>query len=286
MGGDPRYQQDRELAARILAGSEPDWHAFVDRYSALILSILRRYVHDDEQVKNLWADVLERLYRGQLRGYEGRSLLSTWLVFVARSAAIDALRRERGRARLPANWEALGERDRFVYHELFVARRSADEVWHQLRERGDLGPDESLAEVVASLEEQLGDRTLSRVAWDAHAANVGAVSGRLLEYLEHAVAEAAEKREEFSPERQLHHARTRSTLERVHELMQALPEEERRALELRFEQGWTAARIGADLGLERPREVYTLLDRAVRNLRKLLGLGILAAIGSLVIFFW
>jgi len=285
MGGDPQYKQDRELAARILAGSEPDWHEFVDRYSALILSVLRRYVHDDEQVKNLWADVLERLYRGQLRSYEGRSLLSTWLVFVARSAAIDDLRHRRGRTRLPADWDSLGERDRFVYHELFVARRSADEVWHQLREQGRLEPDESLAGIVAALEEKLGDRTLRRLAWDVHAATVGGVSGRLLEYLEHATVEAAERREAFSPERQLHHARTRRTLERVRELMQSLPEEERRALELRFDRGWTAARIGQDLGLERPREVYTLLDRAVRNLRKLLGLSALIFIGSLVIFF-
>lgn len=285
MDGDRQYERDRELAARILAGSEPDWHAFVDRYSALILSVLRRYVHDDEQVKNLWADVLERLYRGQLRGYAGRSLLSTWLVFVVRSAAIDHLRRDRGRTRLPAQWDELGERDRFVYHAVFVARRSADDVWHQLRERGELGPDESLAGIVAALEEKLGDRTLRRLAWDVHAASVGAVSGRLLEYLDHAVAEAVEKREAFNPERQLHHARARRTLERVHELMRALPADERRALELRFGEGWTAARIGEDLGLERPREVYTLLDRAVRNLRKLLGLGVLMLAWSLAAFF-
>jgi RNA polymerase sigma factor (sigma-70 family) len=275
MGDDPRYQQDRELAARVLAGSVPDWHAFVERYSPLILSVLRRYVHDGDEVKNVWADVLDRLYHGQLAQYAGRSLLGTWLVFVARSAAIDHLRSRRGRTRQPDGWEALTGREQFVYRELFVAHRSPAEVRHRLAARGELSEGESLAELVAGLEERLGDRTLRRIAWDAHAASVGAVSGRLLEYLEHAAVEAAERGEELSPERQLHHARARRTLDRVHELMQSLPEDERRALELRFQEGWTAERIGQELGLGRRREVYTLLDRAVRNLRKLLGLNVL-----------
>ncbi len=286
MGGDPGHQQDREFVARILAGSEPDWHAFVDRYTPLILSIVRRYVHDEDQVKNVWAGVLERLYGGLLKGFAGRSRLSTWLVFVARSAAIDHLRGTKGRPRLPENWAGLGERDQFVYRELFMRRRTPEEVRHALVERGDLGSDESLAEIVARLEDHVGDRTLRRIAWDAHAASVGAVSGRLLEYLEHAAAEAAEQGEELNPERQLHHARTRRTLDRIAELIRELPEDERRAMELRYGRGWTAERIGQELGIAKRREVYTLLDRAVRSLRKLLGLNALLSAWITLVFFW
>ncbi|MFO7608853.1 MAG: sigma-70 family RNA polymerase sigma factor [Candidatus Krumholzibacteriia bacterium] len=285
MGDDPRYQDDRDLAARVLSGSVPAWHTFVERYSPLILSVLRRYVHDDDEVKNAWAEVLDRLYRGQLAQYAGRSRLSTWLVFVARSAAIDHVRSRRGRTRLPDGWDDLGERERFVYRELFVAHRTPDEVRHRLAARGELAAGESLAGIVAGLEERLGDRTLRRLAWDAHAAQVGAVSGRLLEYLEHAAAEAAERGEALDPERQLHLARTRRTLDRIHDLMQDLPEDERRALELRFQQGWTAERIGRELGIARRREVYTLLDRAVRNIRKMLGINILLISAIVLVFF-
>ena len=285
MGDDPGYGQDRDLAARVLAGSDEAWHAFVDRYSPLILSIIRRYVRDDEQVKNVWAGVLERLYRGQLRGYEGRSLLSTWLVFVARSAAIDHLRGRRGRPRKPPGWDDLDPRDQHVYRELFMNHRSPEEVRHALAAAGDLAEGESLAEIVARLEEQLGDRTLRRVAWDAHAASVGAVSGRLLEYLDHAAAEAEQKRREADPEQELHRRRARETLEHVLATVAALPEDERRALELRYREGWSAARIGDELGIARRREVYTLLDRAVRNLRKLLGVSMLLLIGIGFIFF-
>lgn len=286
MGDDPGHQQDRDLVARILAGSEPDWHAFVDRYTPLIMAIVRRYVHDEEQVKDVWAGVLERLYGGLLKGFAGRSRLSTWLVFVARSAAIDHLRSARGRPRVPDHWASLGERDQFVYRELFMRHRTTEDVRHALVERGDLGPDESLAEIVARLEEHVGDRTLRRIAWDARAATVGAVSGRLLEYLDHATAEAAERGEELNPERQLHHAQTRRTLERIAELIRELPEDERRAMELRYGHGWPADRIGRELGIARRREVYTLLDRAVRSLRKLLGLQVLVIVWMASVFFW
>jgi len=285
MGGDPGHQQDREFVARILEGSEPDWHAFVDRYTPLILSIIRRYVHDEDQVKNVWAGVLERLYGGQLAGFAGRSRLSTWLVFVARSAAIDHLRSARGRPRVPDAWATLTEREQFVYRELFMHHRTPEEVRHALRERGEPGPDESLAEIVARLEDLVGDRTLRRIAWDVHAASVGAASGRLLEYLEYAAAEAAERGEDLSPERQLHHARARRTLDRIAELVRELPEDERRAMELRYGQGWSAERIGQELGIARRREAYTLLDRAVRSLRKLLGLNILVLVWIPLVFF-
>lgn len=278
MSNDDRYSEDRALVERILAGSEADWHGFIARYTPLINSTVRRYVHDEDAVKTVWATILDGLYKGRLRTWEGRSLLSTWLVVVARSAAIDHLRTRKGRPRRPENWDELSDLDRAVYELMFIQRRTPDETRHVLAARGELPEGVSLAEIVAGLEEHLGDRTLRRLAWDVHAASVGGTSGRLLEYLEHAAEEAAEQGRELSPDRQLLHAQTRRTLDRVHEAMQALPEQERRALELRFNEGWQAERIGQELGVPRRRDVYTLLDRAVRHVRKLLGVNMLAVI--------
>jgi RNA polymerase sigma factor (sigma-70 family) len=276
LSNEDRYSEDRALVERILAGSEADWHGFIARYTPLINATVRRYVHDEDSVKTVWANILDGLYKGRLRTWEARSLLSTWLVVVARSAAIDHLRAEKGRPRRPDNWDELSDLGRAVYELMFVQRRTPDETRHILAARGELPAGVSLAEIVAELEEQLGDRTLRRLAWDIHAASVGGVSGRLLEYLEHAAEEAAERGLELSPERQLLHTQARRTLDRVHEAMQALPEQERRALELRFHEGWQAERIGAELGVPRRRDVYTLLDRAVRHVRKILGFNILA----------
>ena len=284
MDTDTRYREDRELARRVLAGSEPDWHAFVDKYTPLILSVLRRYIFDDDQVKDVWADMLERLYRGQLERYEGRSLLGTWLVFVARSAAIDHLRHVKGRPRPPRGWDDLPERERFVYQELFVYRHSPEEVGLALHQRGELAAGESLAGIVAGLEDRLGDNRLQRLAWDLHADSVGAVSGRLLEYLEHAAAESSERQRELSPDRSLHHRQTRETLDKIRRVMEELPPDEQRVIELKFGRGLTAPQIAQDMSL-RQREVYTLVERALRNFRKLLGVNILLLISTLGGFF-
>ena len=56
-------------------------------------------------------------------------------------------------------------------------------------------------------------------------------------------------------------------------------------MELRFGQGWSAERIGDELGIARRREVYTLLERAVRHIRKMLGINILMILRSLFTFF-
>ena len=277
MNDDPKYRADREFAKRILAGSVPDWHAFVDRFSGLIFSILRRYIFDEEQVKDVWVNVLEKLQAGQLRRYEGRSKLGTWLVFVARSAAVDHLRSRDGRRRHPKGWEDLSERDRFVYDQVCLSRRDPIEVGHALRERGDLDDGESLAGVMARLEDTLGDHTLCRVAWDLEARSVGVASGRLLEYLEHATAEARETQKTVSPDRHLLHEQTRQTLARIRDARESLAPDEKRILELRYEQGLTAPRIAEEMSLQQ-REVYTLIDRALRNVRRLLGMGVLLII--------
>lgn len=284
MSSDPKYRTDVELAERVLAGSVPDWHVFVDRYSGLIFSVLRRYIFDEEQVKDVWVNVLEKLKGGQLRRYQGRSKLGTWLVFVARSAAVDHLRTRDGRRRHPKGWENLSERDRFVYDQICLARRDPAEVGHALRERGDLADGESLAGIMAGLEETLGDRTLCRVAWDLEARSVGVASGRLLEYLEHATAEARENQQAFSPERQLLHRQTRQILERVRAARESLAPDERRVLELRYEQDMTAPRIAEEMSMP-SREVYTLIDRALRNIRRLLGMGVLLIFGTTEMFF-
>jgi len=274
MPNDPTFLSDLQLARRIIDGSEIDWHTFVDRYTPLIRSVLRRYVHDDDDVGNLWADILARLRSGLLAQFAGRSSLATWLVLVARSAAVDHLRRQRGRRRMPNQLDDRPEYYRDVFRELFIRGRGRAEVAHGLRQRGILPPEVTLAEVLVELEQIVGDDTLQRVAWDLQADRAGAVSGRLLAYLEHSRAEATAIQGESSPERRLLQAEARRTLARVTALVDQLPDVDRRVLRLRFRRGWSARRIAESLHLRDQREVYTITERAIRSLRKLLGLSV------------
>jgi RNA polymerase sigma factor (sigma-70 family) len=60
-------------------------------------------------------------------------------------------------------------------------------------------------------------------------------------------------------------------MEEVRSLVEQLSEEEQEVLRLRYSEERTAREIADELGLGSQRRVYTILDRAVRKLRKLLG---------------
>ncbi len=94
--------RDLARARRILAGSTGDWQHLVADYSGLALATARRHLNDLDAAHGVVVDVFERLYHGMLGQYDGRSSLATWLVLVVRNAAIDQLRRDQGRLRVPA----------------------------------------------------------------------------------------------------------------------------------------------------------------------------------------
>jgi len=271
------HADDLALAAAVLAGDEAAWHRFVDQKCGIVLAVLRRYLFDEDEVRTVWVDVLARLRRGGLAQYAGRSALTTWLVLVARGAAADRLRRRFGRREDPAGLDDLSARERQVFRLYCVEGLDYEDVRLRLRESGELGPDESLAEILAAIEDRLSSRTLRRIAWDLHAASTGAASGRLLEYTDHVRAEAARRSAAAGPEADLLAAETARTLARIAELVAALPDEERRVIELRFDRGWTADEVAAELGLAGRRRVYTIGDRAVARLRRWLGLATLVA---------
>jgi RNA polymerase sigma factor (sigma-70 family) len=269
------HADDLVLAEDVLRGDVDAWHRFVHHKSGIIVAVLRRYLFDDDEIRTVYVDVLAKLRQGQLATYAGRSALTTWLTLVARGAAADHLRHRFGRREDPAGLDRLDDRGREVYRLYCVEGLDYEDVRLRLRESGRLGPDESLAEILADIEDRLTDRTLRRIAWDLHAASVGAASGRLLEYAEATRIELQRRRQELSPDAALLAEEAAATLSRVRELLADLPDEERRVLELRFDRGWTADQVAEELGLPGRRRVYTIADRAVARLRRWLGLTVL-----------
>ena len=268
------HSQDRALVQDILEGSTEAWHAFIDRYSRLILAVIHRYVgryHEDE-ARSLYADVLESLYRGKLASFEGRAALSTWLVLVTRNAVVDHLRHELGGRELYDALKGLDPFERDVFRRYYIEGLSFGAVRRLVRERGALVTTDRLLEVLRHIDVCVAGRSARRLAYDLRAQSVGGASGRLLEYLDHARTELEERSERQGTDYESLDREARATLSRVQAELSRLPHEERRLLTLRFEQGWTAQRIAEELGFEGQRTVYTVLDRVVRGLRRALSL--------------
>src|SRR5262245_2528306 len=262
---------DQALVREVLLGSENAWHEFIERYSRLILAVLRRYLgrHDDT-VRSVYADLLENLYRRKLATYQGRSALSTWLVLVTRNAAIDHLRGTLGGRELRKALAGLDAFDRRVFQLYYVQGLSFGTTLELLRVEGPSTTHDRLLEALQSIETRVNGRTARTLRYEIHAQSVGQASGRLLEYLDHVRVELGGMNQEQNVEYRLMEREARRVVDQAMALLATLPEAERRVLSLRFERGWTARRIAEELGIGDQRRVYTMIQRILRGLRQIL----------------
>ena len=265
-----RVQEDLALIEMVLGGSTAHWHAFVDRYAGLIYSVIRRqlFAEDEDDVRTVFADVLESLYRGKLAEFRGSSELSTWLIVVSRGKALDHLRHIQGRRKHPQGWDELTTLERYVFRFHFVEGLGFDAMIHSLQSAGVPATAEAVAHAVLKIEGTIDKHYLRRLESDAKAPALGVVSGRLLEYMKH--MEFERDRDEGDPDDGIARDGVEKMAARVRELLADLSEEEREVVRLRFEEGWTAQRIADERGLSGQRKVYTILDGALRKLRRLL----------------
>jgi DNA-directed RNA polymerase specialized sigma24 family protein len=125
-----------------------------------------------------------------------------------------------------------------------------------------------VAHAVLKIEGTVDKHYLRRLESDAKAPALGVVSGRLLDYLKH--MEFERERVHEDPDDGFTRDGIERMAARVRELLADLSDEERDVVRLRFEEGWTAQRIASERGLASQRKVYTILDGALRKLRRLL----------------
>ncbi|HSU16922.1 sigma-70 family RNA polymerase sigma factor [Longimicrobium sp.] len=100
-------QADRELVRRMAAGDEAALGALHDRYATLLHSLVIRIVGDPDDAEEVLEETFWQAWRQAGRYEEGRGGLSTWLVMMARSRALDRIRSRR-RVR-EERWEELPE---------------------------------------------------------------------------------------------------------------------------------------------------------------------------------
>ncbi len=90
---------DTELLHAIARGDESAIAALYDRYSAILLGLLLRILHDRPEAEDVLQEVFMQVWRRAADFDEARGRGFTWLVTLARSRAIDRLRALDARAR-------------------------------------------------------------------------------------------------------------------------------------------------------------------------------------------
>lgn len=265
-----RYQAEFDLIAEIQSGSVVHWQRFVERYAGLIYSVIRRqlFAEDEDEVRTVFADVLHDLYHGKLDEYKGRAELSTWLIVVSRGKALDYLRSRDGRRALPAAYDSMSPLQREVFRLFHTEGLSLELVVDGLAHAGHDATVEEVAQIILEIEEQVDRHYLRRLESNSRARSLGVVSGRMLDFLAE-MRHRGESADDARPDRALAAKERAERMRAVQSLVETLSDEEQQILRLRFDEEWTAARIAEEMGLDSPRRVYTILDRALRKLRKL-----------------
>lgn len=264
-------QRDQALVRKIQSGSVRAWHRFIDLYGDLILFVIRKHVHgDDDLVRSIFADTLEHLHKKSLSGYDGRAALSTWLVLMTRGQVWDYLRHKYGRQRPPTVLSNLSPLERRIFRLYFRQDLGFDEVRQCLTSEGRSVSVETLADALGRIEAKLSRRVLRQMSYERKARSLGIGSGRILEFLDNDLAERQWASWEISPDRLLSAKESGHDPGRIGALIEKLPEDERNVLTMRFAQNLTARQICEKLNLKNPRKVYTITDRALRRLRGLL----------------
>jgi len=268
-----RVHEDIALIEQIDAGSTPHWHTFVDRYAGLIYSVIRRqlFAEDEDEVRDVFTEVLDALYHGKLTEYEGRSELSTWLIVISRGKALDYLRRRDGRRKLPLAHDQLTPLEQDIFRLHHVEGLGFEAVIHTLASMGQRVTADDIANAVIRIDSLMDPHYLHRLEYNAKAPTLGVVSGRLLGLLQGLQIQYERPRTD-APDQLLEREELEAMGRRVRILIAEMSDQEQEIMRLRFDEGWTARRISDELGMGGQRRVYTVIDRVIRAVRNRLNL--------------
>jgi RNA polymerase sigma-70 factor (ECF subfamily) len=127
---------DAELMRRVAAGRDGALAELVDRYSAALTSLAGRILGNSADAEEVALEAFVHAWRRADRYDPGRSSVSTWLVLIARSRAIDRLRSRRvaERATEAARLEAAADESPRAARNVFVVerRRRVAAAMHEL----------------------------------------------------------------------------------------------------------------------------------------------------------
>ena len=265
-----RQQDDFNLASAINDGSEKAWHEFVERYSGLIMGVIRRQLFeaDEDQVRTIYVDILSSLYTSGLQKYRAKSSLSTWLIVFTRNRARDHLRRLYGRSTEPTGYRKLRKRDKLVFKLFYNEMLPLGAIVLQLRWSEPKITIDDIVKSIRRIEKILNPRYLRNLNEKNQARRHGIRSIQLARYLIDISVRDDIYARCVKPDSAMLERETSESVRELKEKIANLHENERKILYLKFDKGLSAKEIASEMEIAEERRVYTIVDRITRKLRK------------------
>lgn len=260
-----------EVVAAVAAHGRRAWPEFLREYTPFMMSCIRRFATDTDERMEIYVHVCERLVADDCRrirqfrgaGRLGACKFTTWLAAVVFNLSREWIRSERGRRRLFRSLQDLSRTNRLIFQYYFWDGYSRGQIASLLRLKNHISCEApEVTQRLAEIERHLSRdhrwrlvtgllRSSGPISIDRPRTVVGEGNG----------LEIPDRREGSGRWLEREDAN-----ERLHALINELPNDERLAVRLRFERGLSARDIAAALGIRNHKRVYEIQGRALAKL--------------------
>ena len=257
---------DPEAALHELIRADPErgWRAFLERYTPLMLGLIRRTgLSERDEIMDVYLLVCERLSANgcaRLKAQDaGRGSLGGYLAVACRHAAVDWVRSRKGRRRIFRSIATLPPAEHRVFELFYWERRSPSEITELLRL--ELGTPLDLADVLemlAHVEACLTER--QRIELLALCGRTAAPAS-----IEQGAARSVTAPPAVDPARRTHIAEMNARLDAA---LQTLSAEDAAIVRLKFGEGLSDRDVAHAIGIEaltaaRTTDILVRLRRAL-----------------------
>jgi DNA-directed RNA polymerase specialized sigma24 family protein len=250
-----KFQDDPEGAYALL----------LERYTPVMLGMIRRFMHDPDEVMEVYTAICERLraYDYQaLRRFRMNSEITPWLSVVVANACRDRFRKRRMQSVPQSVLSRLDTRERLVFKYYYQSNLSHQEIAETVTAKHSIAC--SVVEVVKALEKIEGCLSTNK-RWhllSALRANRAVLS--LDDLGEDGYWPEPEDAESNAEEALQQH----ESLQHLNQVLDSLQPEDHLLVLLRFEQGMRAHQIAQVMQYDNYKYVYTRLRTIVSRLRR------------------
>ena len=258
---------DLELIERFKTDPEAAYLELLERYTPVLLRMIRCFMKDVDEVMEVYAGVCERFCANQyqaLRRFQSDGELTPWLSVVVANACRDRYRKNRASSVPQSVISQLTEREKLVFKYHYQEHLPHEDIAEIISRRHRV-PITAL-EIVRAIA-KINDLLSTRKRWLLLAA-LSANRPNL------SIDEMQESGYQLSVEDDFdsfdENIRKRELVERLNEALKQLDTDDQLLLLLRFEHNRSAPQIAKIMGFDNHKYVYTRLRTIAKRLRRLM----------------
>lgn len=258
--------KDSDIIEQFSDDPENGYRQLIDKYTPIILRMIRRFMQDDDEIMEVYTGVCERLRSNQfqaLRRFTARSELTAWIGVVVANACRDRFRKTTASSKPNSVIKKLDPLERQVFDYYYRRGVASHEAIAEMvtTEDGVACTSVAVGRALARIDSLLS----ANKRWNLISALNGNRSALSIDELREAGFQPADPDSDETIEDQI---RQREDVRLLNDAIAALEPEDQRLIMLRYEYGMTAIEIAEAMRYDNYKYVYTRLRTIVNRLRR------------------